>query len=123
MRLRLIPREERFFADFVTLADRIVSAATLLDRMLSSDPPAGDTALQIATLSTNATPSHTKSSSDSTERLRWNVRFSIDSAARTKLRSGETQFMLKGVVTQANNPASVGLPVRILTRTNSDRLS
>jgi hypothetical protein len=62
------PREEKFFADFVTLADRIVSAATLLDRMLSSDPPAGDTALQIATLSTNATPSRTKSSSDSTER-------------------------------------------------------
>jgi uncharacterized protein len=47
MRFRLIPREERFFSQFVTLADRIVSAATLLDRMLASDPPAWDTALQI----------------------------------------------------------------------------
>ena len=47
MRFRLIPREEKFFADFVSLADRIVSAATLLERMLSSDPPAWDVALQI----------------------------------------------------------------------------
>ena len=47
MRFRLIPREEKFFADFVTLADRIVSGATLLERMLSSDPPAWDIALQI----------------------------------------------------------------------------
>jgi uncharacterized protein len=44
---RLIPREEKFFDDFITLADRIVSGATLLERMLSSDPPAWDTALQI----------------------------------------------------------------------------
>ena len=47
MRFRLIPREEKFFADFTTLADRIVSGATLLERMLSSDPPNWDTALQI----------------------------------------------------------------------------
>jgi uncharacterized protein Yka (UPF0111/DUF47 family) len=47
VRFRLIPREEKFFADFITLADRIVSGATLLERMLSSDPPAWDTALQI----------------------------------------------------------------------------
>jgi uncharacterized protein Yka (UPF0111/DUF47 family) len=46
-KIRLIPREEKFFDDFVTLADRIVSGATLLERMLSSDPPAWDTALQI----------------------------------------------------------------------------
>ena len=46
-RLRLIPREEKFFDDFVQLADRIASGATLLERMLSSDPPAWDTALQI----------------------------------------------------------------------------
>jgi predicted phosphate transport protein (TIGR00153 family) len=46
-RLRLIPKEEKFFHDFVTMADRIVSAATLLERMLASDPPAWDTALQI----------------------------------------------------------------------------
>lgn len=47
MRFRLIPREEKFFADFITLADRIVSGATLLERMLASDPPAWDMALQI----------------------------------------------------------------------------
>jgi uncharacterized protein len=46
-RLRLIPREEKFFDDFIGLADRIVSGATLLERMLASDPPAWDTALQI----------------------------------------------------------------------------
>ena len=47
MRFRLIPREEKFFSDFIELADRIVTGATLLERMLSSDPPAWDTALQI----------------------------------------------------------------------------
>jgi predicted phosphate transport protein (TIGR00153 family) len=47
VRFRLIPREEKFFADFTTLADRIVSGATLLERMLASEPPAWDTALQI----------------------------------------------------------------------------
>jgi len=47
VRLRLIPREEKFFADFTALADRIVSGATLLERMLASDPPHWDTALQI----------------------------------------------------------------------------
>ena len=47
MRFRLIPREEKFFDDFITLADRIVSGATLLERMLASDPPAWDVALQI----------------------------------------------------------------------------
>jgi uncharacterized protein len=46
-RLRLIPKEEKFFADFVALADRIVSGATLLEKMLSSDPPAFEIALQI----------------------------------------------------------------------------
>jgi predicted phosphate transport protein (TIGR00153 family) len=47
VRFRLIPREEKFFADFITLADRIVTGATLLERMLASDPPSWDTALQI----------------------------------------------------------------------------
>jgi uncharacterized protein len=45
--MRLIPKEEKFFDDFTALADRIVSGATLLERMLASDPPAWDTALQI----------------------------------------------------------------------------
>lgn len=47
MRFRLIPREEKFFGDFITLADRIVTGATLLERMLASDPPDWDTALKI----------------------------------------------------------------------------
>ena len=47
MRFRLIPREEKFFSDFIALADRIVTGATLLERMLSSDPRAWDMALQI----------------------------------------------------------------------------
>jgi predicted phosphate transport protein (TIGR00153 family) len=46
-RLRIVPKEEKFFEDFISLADRIVSGATLLERMLSSDPPTWDTALQI----------------------------------------------------------------------------
>jgi predicted phosphate transport protein (TIGR00153 family) len=46
-RLRLVPKEEKFFVDFVSLADRIVSASTLLERMLSSEPPNWDIALQI----------------------------------------------------------------------------
>lgn len=50
----------------------------------------------------------------------WNVHFAIDSAERTRLRGGESQFMLKGVVTNANNPASVGLPVRMLAQTRGD---
>jgi predicted phosphate transport protein (TIGR00153 family) len=52
VRFRLIPREEKFFADFIALADRIVSGATLLEKMLSSDPPAWDTALQIKQVET-----------------------------------------------------------------------
>jgi uncharacterized protein Yka (UPF0111/DUF47 family) len=47
VRFRLIPKEEKFFEDFTALADRIVSGATLLERMLGSDPPNWDTALQI----------------------------------------------------------------------------
>jgi len=47
VRFRLIPREGKFFEDFAALADRIVSGATLLERMLASDPPNWDTALQI----------------------------------------------------------------------------
>ena len=47
MRFRLIPREDKFFPEFTALADRIVTGATLLERMLSSDPPIWDMALQI----------------------------------------------------------------------------
>lgn len=50
----------------------------------------------------------------------WNVHFSIDSAERTRLRRNETQFALKGVVTQANGAFTVGQPVRILAQTSGD---
>jgi hypothetical protein len=50
----------------------------------------------------------------------WNVHFSIESAERTRLRRGETQFALKGVVTQANGAFAVGQPVRILAQTSGD---
>ena len=44
---RLIPKEEKFFADFIALADRIVSGATLLEKMLATDPPAWDMGIEI----------------------------------------------------------------------------
>lgn len=44
---RLIPKEEKFFADFIALADRIVSGATLLEKMLATDPPAWEMAVEI----------------------------------------------------------------------------
>lgn len=50
----------------------------------------------------------------------WNVHFSIDSGERTRLRRGESQFMMRGVVTQANGAFSVGQPVRILAQTRGD---
>jgi hypothetical protein len=50
----------------------------------------------------------------------WNVHFAIESAERTRLRKGESQFMMKGVVTQTNNVALLGQPVRILAQTRGD---
>ena len=47
MAFRLIPKEEKFFADFIALADRIVSGATLLEKMLATDPPAWEMAIEI----------------------------------------------------------------------------
>jgi uncharacterized protein len=46
-RFRLIPREEKFYADFIALADQLVTAAGLLDRMMASDPPDWSLADQI----------------------------------------------------------------------------
>ena len=50
----------------------------------------------------------------------WNIHFAINSAERQKLRQGEARYTLTGVVTRANNPANVGLPVRILAETRGD---
>ena len=46
-RFRLIPREEKFYADFIALADQLVTAAGLLERMMKSDPPDWSLADQI----------------------------------------------------------------------------
>jgi uncharacterized protein len=45
--VRLIPREERFYADFVAIADEIRAGARLLDDMLASEPPNADRAHEI----------------------------------------------------------------------------
>ncbi|MEZ5421074.1 MAG: hypothetical protein R2708_27570 [Vicinamibacterales bacterium] len=37
---RLIPKEEKFFADFIALADR-TSGATPVEKMLATDPRRG----------------------------------------------------------------------------------
>lgn len=50
----------------------------------------------------------------------WSLHFSIESAERTRLRRGEDQYALQGVVTQANGGFSVGQPVRILAQTRGD---
>ncbi len=47
MAFRLIPREERFFADFIALADEIRAGARLLDQMLAVDPPLADRAHEV----------------------------------------------------------------------------
>jgi predicted phosphate transport protein (TIGR00153 family) len=46
-RFRLIPREEKFYTDFLTLADHIVSAAGLLAEMLATETPDCEVARQI----------------------------------------------------------------------------
>src|SRR5467141_3393139 len=50
----------------------------------------------------------------------WNIHFSIDSVQKEKRPKGENRFTMTGVVTRANNPANVGLPVRILAETVGD---
>ncbi len=47
MGFSLIPREERFFNDFVALADEIRAGARLLDQMLAVEPPLSDRAHEI----------------------------------------------------------------------------
>ena len=47
MAFRLIPREERFFDDFVALAEQIQKGAALLEEMLAPDRPIWDKADEI----------------------------------------------------------------------------
>ena len=46
-RWRLIPREERFFADFVSIANELCKGATLLEEMLAPDHPVREKAAAI----------------------------------------------------------------------------
>ena len=46
-RFRLIPREEKFYTDFLVLSDRIVAAAVVLDGMLATETPDWEAAFQI----------------------------------------------------------------------------
>jgi hypothetical protein len=50
----------------------------------------------------------------------WNIHFAINSVQQQKLPRGEDRFSMIGVVTRANNPDNVGLPVRILAETRGD---
>jgi len=50
----------------------------------------------------------------------WNIHFAIDSTQQEKVERGETRFSMIGAVTLANNPALVGLPVRIAAQTSGD---
>ncbi len=47
MAFRLIPREARFFDDFVALAEQIKHGASLLEEMLAPDKPVWDKADEI----------------------------------------------------------------------------
>lgn len=47
MAFRLIPREEKFYTDFLALSDQIVAAAAVLDGMLATETPDWEAALQI----------------------------------------------------------------------------
>jgi predicted phosphate transport protein (TIGR00153 family) len=43
-RFRLIPHEEKFYAQFIAMGDELTKAARTLEEMLASDPPAWDRA-------------------------------------------------------------------------------
>ena len=47
MRFRLIPKEEKFYADFGAMADQIRTGARLLEEMFAVDPPVMDKAHEI----------------------------------------------------------------------------
>lgn len=46
-KFRLIPREEKFYDDFKTMADQLRAGAKLLEEMLAVDPPISDKAHEI----------------------------------------------------------------------------
>lgn len=46
-RFRLIPREEKFYDDFVAIADQLMIGARMLEEMLSAEPPIWDKAEEL----------------------------------------------------------------------------
>lgn len=50
----------------------------------------------------------------------WNLHYAINSTRKEKVRGGESRYTMIGVVTNANNQANVGLPVRIIAETRGD---
>ena len=46
----------------------------------------------------------------------WNIHFAISSVEEKKVRS-ESQFTMRGTVTDANDPNLIGLPIRMLAET------
>src|SRR5262249_614775 len=50
----------------------------------------------------------------------WGLHFSVESVTHEKRPKGEDRFTLRGAVTEANDPAKVGLPVAIIAETVGD---
>ena len=50
----------------------------------------------------------------------WSLHFAINSIEQEKIRKGESRFTMTGVVTNAINPANVGLPIQIIAQTRGD---
>jgi len=46
-KFRLIPREEKFYADFIAMADQIRAGARLLEEILATDPPQSHRATEV----------------------------------------------------------------------------
>src|SRR5579872_1073866 len=47
VRFRLIPREEKFYSDFLAMADELVKGSRMLEEMLAADTPVWDKAEEI----------------------------------------------------------------------------
>jgi hypothetical protein len=50
----------------------------------------------------------------------WNVHYAIISASKKRVRGGEHQYAMVGIVTHATSPDMIGLPVKILAETSGN---
>ncbi len=50
----------------------------------------------------------------------WNIHYAISRASKTRVGGKEHQYAMVGIVTHANNPDMIGLPVKILAETRGD---